>query len=82
MSKTKILKTPIIITLTFCLFFTFSFLAGCAKREEVVLEPEEELEEESLEPVEPEEPIEEILEEVEGEVAIGEFPDFRTFLKI
>jgi hypothetical protein len=47
MSKTKILKTPIIITLTFCLFFTFSFLAGCAKREEVVLEPEEELEEEA-----------------------------------
>jgi hypothetical protein len=31
MSKIKILKTLIIITLSFCLFFTFSFLSGCAK---------------------------------------------------
>lgn len=79
MSKIKILKTLIIITLSFCLFFTFSFLTGCAKEGEMILEPEEELEEEPLETVEPEEPIEEMPEEeVEGEVAIGEFEWFQT----
>lgn len=79
MSKIKILKTLIIITLSFCLFFTFSFLTGCAKKGEMILEPEEELEEEPLETVEPEEPIEEMPEEeVEGEVAIDEFEWFQT----
>lgn len=78
MSKIKFFKTLIIIALSFCLFFTFSFLTGCAKKGEMILEPEEELEEEPLETVDPEEPIEEMPEEeVEGEVAIGEFEWFQ-----